>query len=307
MPRTQDLDMHLRRRFIEQTQAQRPRLRQNLRQLGAVGPVTRPLAAHSQQAVVKVGVTKATTTGKHLRYLSHGTGLDGQDAALFGPGSADRQAFTQAAQHDPHQFRLVVSVPDHPRLNRTQYIDLFMAQVERDLGRPLEWVAAHHYNTDHAHTHIVVRGRDRDGKDLYMAKHYLTQGLRDRASHLLTQLLGPMRHQQQVEAHGRALILDTAGPVTVAPRTQAQETPPEVGRHAREDPQERPPAGPRMLGEHLHRPGPSLGRHDSEMGAERSPERNESFVARVQALRQRAQALPPLRQTTHHQDRGMER
>jgi type IV secretory pathway VirD2 relaxase len=32
-------------------------------------------------------------------------------------------------------------------------------QAERDLGTPLEWVAVTHFNTEHPHVHLVVRGR----------------------------------------------------------------------------------------------------------------------------------------------------
>jgi hypothetical protein len=101
----QDLQIHLRRRYVEQAAARRPRLPGNLKQLGAVGPVLRPLAAHSRQAVVKVGITKGSTTGKHLSYLTHDKGPGKQDAMLFGPGAADKPQFVQAAQKDLYMER----------------------------------------------------------------------------------------------------------------------------------------------------------------------------------------------------------
>jgi hypothetical protein len=205
--REQDLQIHLRRRYVEQAQARRPRLPQRLRALGAVGPVVRPLAADSQSAFVKSTITHGTTTGKHLSYLTHGKGRDQQDAALFGPATTDKAAFVAAAKQDPHQFRIVVQVSDQARLDRTRYIELVMAQVEQDFGRPLDWVAAHHYDTPYPHTHIVLRGRDRDGKDLYMEKHYLLHGLRTRAAAVLTWLLGPARQQHPVIQSDR-LIYD---------------------------------------------------------------------------------------------------
>jgi hypothetical protein len=192
-----DLDIHLRMRYIQRIQAMRPRLRGNLKQLGAVGPVVRPLPAHSRQAFVKVQTTQVRTTGPHLAYLQHQKGPQQQDAALFGPAAAARQRFTQEAQHDPHQFRLVLMVREHAHLDLTRFTELFMAQVERDLGRPLDWVAANHGDTEHPHTHIVLRGRDRTGKDLYMERDYVQYGLRARASQLLTWLFGPQRLAEQ--------------------------------------------------------------------------------------------------------------
>jgi hypothetical protein len=120
----------------------------------------------------------------------------------------------------------VVQVPDQARLDRTRYIELVMAQVEQDFGRPLAWVAAHHYDTPYSHTHIALRGRDRDGKDLYMEKHYLMHGLRTRAAEVLTWLLGPVRQQQPYLQSDRLLydgtIRGTDDPDT---RARAQQLP----------------------------------------------------------------------------------
>ena len=204
MRQTQALPIDLRRHYIAHAAAKRPKLPGNLKQLGAVGPVTRVLPANSQHAIVKVGVTKASTTGGHLAYLQQaGKGADGGRGLLFCPQAAQPRQFAQAAQGDHHQFRLVVSTPDHARLDRTQFIGLFMAQVLRDFGCDVEWVAAHHYDTAHPHTHLVVRGRTTEGKDLYMEKHYLTQGLRARASQMLTWLIGPRQLQQQTKDRQR--------------------------------------------------------------------------------------------------------
>ena len=192
-----DLDIDLRLGFMRQAQARRPRLPGNLKQLGAVGPVVRPMAAHTRPAVVKVGITGGGTTGKHVSYLHAHKGIGREDAPLYGPAVAHKPQFVRDAQQDPHQFRLVVSVPSHPGLDRTRYIERFMQQVEKDLGRPIDWLAANHYDTEHPHTHIVLRGRDTTGKDLYVDKDYMTYGLRARASQLLTWILGPQRQQEQ--------------------------------------------------------------------------------------------------------------
>jgi type IV secretory pathway VirD2 relaxase len=63
--------------------------------------------------------------------------------------------------------------------------------MEQDLGTKLEWVAVDHYNTGHPHTHIILRGKDERGKDLVIARGYITQGLRERAAELVTLDLGP--------------------------------------------------------------------------------------------------------------------
>jgi len=73
-----------------------------------------------------------------------------------------------------------------------------MAQVEKDLQTELNWVTADHYNTDNPHTHIIVRGIDDRGRDLIIAKGYLSKGFRERASELMSAELG-QRHDFEIE------------------------------------------------------------------------------------------------------------
>jgi hypothetical protein len=52
-------------------------------------------------------------------------------------------------------------------------------------------VAVDHFNTGHPHTHVVIRGRDDQGRDLVMARDYIAHGVRARAQGLITLELGP--------------------------------------------------------------------------------------------------------------------
>jgi hypothetical protein len=47
------------------------------------------------------------------------------------------------------------------------------------------------FNTGHPHTHVVIRGRDDQGRDLVMARDYIAHGVRARAQGLITLELGP--------------------------------------------------------------------------------------------------------------------
>ena len=63
--------------------------------------------------------------------------------------------------------------------------------MERDLDTKLDWVAVDHFNTGHPHTHIVIRGRDDQGRNLVMARDYIAHGVRARAQGLIAFELGP--------------------------------------------------------------------------------------------------------------------
>jgi type IV secretory pathway VirD2 relaxase len=82
-----------------------------------------------------------------------------------------------------------------------------VGQMEKDLGTKLDWVAVDHWNTQHPHVHIIMRGVADDGRDLVISRDYIKEGMRARAQDLVTQELGlrsdlDIRHalERQVEA-----------------------------------------------------------------------------------------------------------
>src|SRR5258708_38806067 len=66
-----------------------------------------------------------------------------------------------------------------------------MATLERDIGRKVEWAPVNHFDPSHPHVHIVVRGVDRDGRELRIDRGYISGGMRWRAQELATEELGP--------------------------------------------------------------------------------------------------------------------
>ena len=74
-----------------------------------------------------------------------------------------------------------------------------MQQMEKDLGTRLEWAAVDHFNTGHPHTHVVIRGRDDQGRDLVIARDYIGHGVRARAQALMTLELGPESELERLQ------------------------------------------------------------------------------------------------------------
>jgi len=145
----------------------------------------------------------------HLRYVQRdGTTRDGGRGQLYGANTdnVDRNAWLEQAKDDRHQFRIIVSPEDG-----LEYDDLkpltrrLMARAEEDLGTKLDWVAVDHHNTGHPHTHIIVRGKDDLGKDLLIAKDYISHGMRERACELVDLDLGP-RTDDAIEQRLRAEV-----------------------------------------------------------------------------------------------------
>jgi type IV secretory pathway VirD2 relaxase len=141
---------------------------------------------------LKVGSRAADA---HIRYLQRdGTTRDGERGRLYGAetGAADGRAFTESGREDRHQFRFIVAPEDGDRLSDLRaFTRDVMRQMEEDLDTRLDWVAVDHFNTSHPHSHVIIRGRDDQGKDLIIAQDYITDGVRLRAQDRATLELGP--------------------------------------------------------------------------------------------------------------------
>jgi hypothetical protein len=55
------------------------------------------------------------------------------------------------------------------------------------------------FNTGHPHTHVVIRGRDDQGRDLVIARDYIGHGVRARAQALMTLELGPESELERLQ------------------------------------------------------------------------------------------------------------
>ena len=146
--------------------------------------------------IVKLGGPRGMNAARaHLRYIQRdGVTREGTPGQLYSAeqDKADGRAFLERTDGDRHQFRFIVSPEDGMEYEELKpFTRPLMTQMERDLGTKLDWVAVDHFNTGHPHTHIIVRGKDERGKDLIIARDYITQGLRERAAELVSLDLGP--------------------------------------------------------------------------------------------------------------------
>jgi type IV secretory pathway VirD2 relaxase len=131
----------------------------------------------------------------HLHYLQRdGVQRDGSPGVPYSKGEdiSDGKALLRRSIGDRHQFRLIISADDGALYNDLKPLTRrFMAQIERDLGTALEWVAVDHSDTGYPHSHIILRGRDELAEDLIIAPEYIRRGMRERLTELVTSDLGP--------------------------------------------------------------------------------------------------------------------
>ncbi len=169
----------------------------------AAGMAGRGLGGNARRVVIKsrfVVLKRAGTTAvsAHLRYIEReGVTRDGQKGQAYGADTdtADLTGFEERGRGDRHQFRFIVSPEDAVDLDGLKgFTRQLMRRMETDLETPLDWVAVDHWDTDNPHTHIVLRGwagSERKGRDLVIAPDYMAHGMRQRASEIATEWLGP--------------------------------------------------------------------------------------------------------------------
>jgi type IV secretory pathway VirD2 relaxase len=166
------------------------------------------IAPGSRRVIVKARYTRITAgdmgaAQAHLKYIQRdGVTREGDVGRLYDAqrDDVDGKAFLERSENDPHQFRFIVSAEDSARLSDLKpFIRDLLAQMERDLDTKLDWVAVDHFNTGHPHTHVVIRGRDDQGRDLVMARDYIGHGVRARAQALVTLELGPETQLERIQ------------------------------------------------------------------------------------------------------------
>ena len=178
------------------------------------GKVQAALARHwsnqrAKRVIVKVHIARAGPTGaasftKHVAYIRReGAGREGERGKLYDRSvdEADAKSFNERASEDRRQFRLIVSPEDAERMkDLTRFTREFMSQVEKDLGRRLDWVAANHHDTAQPHVHIVIRGGNTRNGELLIDRKYISHGFRARAQELVSLELGQRRLREMAAA-----------------------------------------------------------------------------------------------------------
>jgi type IV secretory pathway VirD2 relaxase len=132
----------------------------------------------------------------HGRYVARESATHDGDAKAVGfDGNgesidiAERLERWQKAS-DERLWKLIVSPEFGDRADLKRLTRDLLLRMERDLRTPLQWVAVMHYNTEHPHVHVALRGIGAEGRSLHLSRDYIRQGIRSTAEDLCTRQLG---------------------------------------------------------------------------------------------------------------------
>ena len=144
------------------------------------------------------------TTGQwraHGRYITRDSVMQGHEAAAIGnqgevfapPEVLDR--WQKAG--DPRLWKMIISPEFGERIDLNRLTRDLMGRMEKDLDTRLEWLAVPHFNTEHPHVHVAMRGIKADGSPLDLNREYIRKGIRSIAEDLCT---GQIGHRNEVDA-----------------------------------------------------------------------------------------------------------
>jgi type IV secretory pathway VirD2 relaxase len=145
----------------------------------------------------------------HGRYITResaagewaAVGFDQKQYSIDVPSTLERW---QAAQ-DTRLWKIIISPEFGERLALTRLTRELMDRMEKDLHTQLEWVAVAHFNTEHPHVHVALRGVGRNGEEIHLARDYVKTGMRSLAEDLCTRQLGHRTEMDGIEAERREI------------------------------------------------------------------------------------------------------
>ncbi len=106
------------------------------------------------------------------------------------------------AAGDPRVFKVILSPEFGERVDMKALTRELATQMEIDLQRKLEWCAVEHFNTEHPHVHMALRGVS-GGEPLRLQRAYIKSGIREAAENLCTAQLGHRTEIDAIEAERR--------------------------------------------------------------------------------------------------------
>lgn len=164
----------------------------------------------SQRCAVRVTYSRNVVRGQwraHGRYIARESAATeptnaGFDVEKHGIDMAARLNSWQSAG-DQRLWKIIVSPEFGERADLVRLTRELMTRVESDLGIPLEWVAVAHFNTEHRHVHVALRGVGLDRRAVRLPREYVKNGIRAAAEDLCTRQLGHRTELDAAEAEGR--------------------------------------------------------------------------------------------------------
>lgn len=163
----------------------------------------------NQRCAVRITYTNNKVSGQwraHGRYIARESATQECEAGFNAAAAALEPAhilYQWQKQGDVRLWKFIVSPEFGDRVDLQRLTRELMRRMEVDLGTGLEWVAVSHFNTEHPHVHVALRGVRQDGSVLDLPRDYVKASIRSIAEDLCTRQLGYRTELDAQEAQRR--------------------------------------------------------------------------------------------------------
>jgi hypothetical protein len=167
---------------------------------GSNGGAAKITPLYHQRCAVRITYTRNAIKGQwaaHGRYIARESAQHRDATAAVGfdrnGKSVNISAHLNSWQRagDELVWKLIISPEFGDRIDLQKLTCELMQRVDSNRhGALLEWVAATHYNTEHPHVHVALRGVDQENQAVSFRREFFKQGIREIAGNLCTQQLG---------------------------------------------------------------------------------------------------------------------
>ena len=188
--------------------------------VGRRGQTSRATSSHLQHCAVRVSYSSNRVPGHwraHGRYIARESASQEPEKAGFGAETIGVDIASELRNwqdgNDPRLWKLIISPEFGERLDLQRLTRDVMSRMESDLHTSLDWVAVSHFNTEHPHVHVALRGVDSNGGEFKLDRDYVKNGLRSVAQHFATVQLGHRTEQDATMALGRQVPLQRFTPL----------------------------------------------------------------------------------------------
>ena len=140
-----------------------------------------------QKCVVKVQYSNSIEAHRFQirEYLiKEGKGIDGGKPELYGT-DIDEYRDNMVGLN-----RRIFLCPQSNNINLTAMTEEFMLKLEAATGYQFYWLAANHYDTAHHHAHVLINGKDKNGKEIELPRDVVKTFMREYARDVCTAQIG---------------------------------------------------------------------------------------------------------------------
>lgn len=165
-----------------------------------------------QRCAVRVTYSRNVVKGQwraHGRYAARDTATSQEEGKESGFDSVRENCDIASAldnwqkSGDERIWKLIISPEFGERIDLRKLTRELLTQMGRDTGSELEWVAAAHYNTEHPHVHVALRGAVANGMALRLERDYVQHGIRAISEDLCTRQIGYRTERDAQESTAR--------------------------------------------------------------------------------------------------------